>query len=310
MKNIKTFLLGLMAMLLALFSSLAAQNTTDAYRSEIFSAGAEPSVIIETSGGYIQVNGHNENEVRVDMIVRRGNRTLSPSDTDLSEYEIEIKQDGNTIYATASRETGGFSRWFGSGSNISISFIVHTPVGSVIDGRTSGGSVTATNLKNNVSLRTSGGSVTAEAISGTTDLRTSGGSITLTDIEGNLTARTSGGSIRADGLSGNSDLRTSGGSIRIESSRGEISAHTSGGSIHAQMLEFANDLNFTTSGGSIRVQIPSTDHFDLELRGSRVNMTLQNFTGNTERNRITGRIGEGGPKITARTSGGTVSVDY
>ncbi len=310
MKNIETILLGLMAMLMTLFSSLTAQNTTDAYRSEIFSTDAEPSVIIETSGGYIQVNGHNENEVHVDMIVRRGNRTLSPSDTDLSEFEIEIKQDGNTIYATASREGSGLSRWFGSGSNISISFIVNAPVGSVIDGRTSGGSVAATNFTNNVSLRTSGGSITAEALAGVADLRTSGGSIKLTDIEGDLDARTSGGSIRADGLSGNSEIRTSGGSIQIENSRGAISARTSGGSIRAQMVEFENDLDFRTSGGSIRVQVPSTDHFNLDLRGSRVDMTLQNFTGNTERNRITGRIGDGGPTIAARTSGGTVSVDY
>jgi len=310
MENIKEFLFCMLAMLLTLFSSLVAQDTHEAYRSEIFSTDAGPSVVIETSGGYIQVFGHDENEVKVDMIVRRGNRTLSTSDTDLSDFEIEIKQEGNTVYATAKRESSGLGRWFGSGSNISVSFVVHAPTGSVVEGRTSGGSVTAKKLNNNVSMRTSGGSVTAEAISGTADLRTSGGSISLKNIEGTLSARTSGGSIRADGLTGNSELRTSGGSIHIENSGGAISAHTSGGSIRAHMLEFSNDLDFNTSGGSIRVQVPETEHFDLDLRGSRVEMTLRNFTGDTERNRISGKIGDGGPKIAARTSGGTVRVDY
>ena len=310
MENIKEFFLCMLAMLLALFSSLAAQDTNDAYRSEIFSTSAEPAVVIETSGGYIQVLGHNENEVRVDMIVRRGNRVLSPSDTDLSDFEIEIKQDGNTVYAIAKRESSGFGRWLGSGSNISVSFIVNAPAGSAVEGRTSGGSVTAKNLANTVSMRTSGGSVTAESISGTAHLRTSGGSISLKDIEGTLSAQTSGGSIRADGLIGSSELKTSGGSIHIENSGGAISARTSGGSIRAQMIEFSNDLDFATSGGSIRVQVPPTDHFDLDLRGSRVEMSLRNFTGDTERNRVIGRIGEGGPKIAARTSGGTVRVEY
>jgi DUF4097 and DUF4098 domain-containing protein YvlB len=310
MENIKEFFLCILAMLLALFSSVAAQDTSDAYRSEVFSTSAEPAVVIETSGGNIHVIGHDDNEVRVDMIVRRGNRVLTPSDTDLSDFDIEIKQDGNTIYATAKRESRGLGRWLGSESNISVSFIVNAPSGSAVEGQTSGGSVTAKNLNNTLSMKTSGGSVTAEEITGRADLRTSGGSISLKDIEGDLSARTSGGSIRADGLNGSSELRTSGGSIHIENSGGAISARTSGGSIRAHMIDFTSDLDFVTSGGSIRVQVPPTENFDLDLRGSRVEMTLRNFTGDTQRNSVSGRIGEGGPKIAARTSGGTVRVDY
>lgn len=312
MTTLKFISLSVVALSLVLVESPAAQDRDDAYRTEIFSTVSEPSVTVSTSGGFIEVHGHNSNEVRVDMVVRRGNRTLSPSDTDLDDFEITIRQDGNQIIASAERKGsgGGFFSWFGGGSNISVSFVVQAPESSVVEGRTSGGSVTATNFANNISLRTSGGSVTAESIRGIADLRTSGGSIRLTDVHGEVSAQTSGGSIRADGLTGPADLRTSGGSIRFENASGAISARTSGGSIRAQMNEFSENLDLRTSGGSIRIQLPQTDHFDVDLRGSRVDMTLNNFSGDSERNRVKGRIGDGGPVVAARTSGGTVSVEY
>ncbi|WP_158607381.1 DUF4097 family beta strand repeat-containing protein [Rhodohalobacter sp. SW132] len=309
MDKIKAITGTFLAMILAFFSTLTAQEHPDAYRSELFQTSASPSVTIETSGGFIEVQGHDADEVRVDMIVRRGNRVLSPSDTDLSDFEITIHQENDRVEASAKR-SGGISRWFGGGSNISVNFVIHAPHDSEVKGSTSGGSVTVKNISNSVDMRTSGGSVTAEAISGNADLRTSGGSITLNDIEGTLVARTSGGSIRADGLSGSSELATSGGSIRLENIKGSVSARTSGGSIRAHMLEFDNDLDFRTSGGSISVQIPTTEHFDVDLRGSRVNIDLNNFSGNSERNRVNGRMGNGGPKIAATTSGGSVSVEY
>jgi len=311
MEKLIKFLACVFAIVAAFFSSILAQDTSEFYRSERFETNSQPNVQIRTSGGFIDVIGHETDEVRVEMIVRRGNRSLLPSDTDLEDYEITIRQDENGVIAKAEKmsENGVFS-WFGSDSRLSISFVVRAPRGSVIDGRTSGGSVKAVGFNNNVSLRTSGGSVTAEMISGDVELRTSGGSITLTDVEGTVAARTSGGSIRADGLYGRSELRTSGGSIRLEDISGALDARTSGGSIRAEMVDFIDDINLRTSGGSIMVKIPETDHFNVDLRGNRVDMRLVNFTGHSERNRIEGRIGRGGPVIAARTSGGKVEVAY
>ncbi|MDZ7757213.1 DUF4097 family beta strand repeat-containing protein [Rhodohalobacter sp.] len=310
MEQLTKFLICLFATIIAFFSSLTAQNIDDAYRTEIFNVNDNPTINIQTSGGSIMTEGHNEDEVRVYMIVRRGNRALSPSDFDLDDFEIDISQDGNTITARAERKNSGFGGWFSSGNNVSISFVVQAPAGSFVDGSTSGGSVTARNFMNDVSLRTSGGSVTAESIRGNADLRTSGGSINLADVHGTVNGRTSGGSIRVDGLTGPADLRTSGGSIRLENVSGEITARTSGGSIRAQLTEFSDDLDLRTSGGSISVDIPETEHFEMDLSGNRVNVELRNFTGSSERDRVEGTIGNGGPMLAARTSGGSVTVNY
>lgn len=310
MEKLKKTLILIFAAILAFISSLSAQDINDAYRTETFSVNDSPSIEIETSGGAIRVEGHSEHEVRVYMVVRRGGRTLSPSDTDLDDYTIEISREGNSVLASAKRKNSGIGGWFSSGSNISISFVVHAPESAYVDGRTSGGSVSAMNFSNDLSLRTSGGSVTAEAIRADTDLRTSGGSINLRDVHGTINARTSGGSISANGLTGPADLRTSGGSIRLETVRGAISARTSGGSIRAHLTEFTDNLDLRTSGGSITVDMPATENFALDLSGNRVNIDLRNFTGSSERDRVSGTIGNGGPKISAKTSAGSVTLNY
>lgn len=310
MEKLRKFLIPLSVAILAFFGSLTAQNIDDAYRTEVFNTDDSPSIEIQTSGGSIVSEGRTDDEVRVYMIVRRGSRTLSPSDFDLDDFEIDISQDGNRITASAERKNTGIGGWFSSGSNVSVSFVVHAPVNSTIDGKTSGGSVTARDFTNNVSLRTSGGSVTAESIRGNTDLRTSGGSISLSDVHGTVNGRTSGGSIRVDNLTGPADLRTSGGSIRLENISGAITARTSGGSIRAQVTDFSDDLDLRTSGGSITVDMPETQNFEMDLSGSRVNVELRNFTGSSERNRVEGTIGNGGPMLAARTSGGSVTVNY
>jgi len=310
MESILKYFFCLFVSILTFFGSLNAQNIDDSYSTDIFNTGNSPSIEIETSGGSILAEGHSDNEVRVYMIVRRGNRTLSPSDYDLDDYEIDISQDGNTITARADRKKSGIGGWFSSNKNVSISFVVHAPTGSNVDGITSGGSVTARNFNNNVNLRTSGGSVTAESIRGSVDLRTSGGSINLNDIQGSVSGRTSGGAIRADGISGSADMRTSGGSIRLDNISGDVEARTSGGNIRAALINFTKDVELRTSGGNITVDMPAIDNFALDLSGNRVNVELRNFTGSSERNSVEGVIGNGGPMLTARTSGGSVTVNY
>ncbi|PKD43099.1 DUF4097 family beta strand repeat-containing protein [Rhodohalobacter barkolensis] len=309
--KILPFYLLLIALLFFTATSLYGQNEQDAYRVETFSTSNAPSVDIKTSGGSITLHGHESNEVKVLMYVKRGRSFLSPSNTDLSDYEIEvdISQTGDHITASAKRE-GRFLNLFRGGNNVSISFEVYAPEGTSVEGNTSGGSVSAENIHNSLILNTSGGSITASNASGNISLRTSGGSISLEDLSGSISAKTSGGSITTDRVYGTSDLSTSGGSVRISDSGGKLSASTSGGSIRADFSEFTDDIDLRTSGGSIRINIPPTEHFDLDLSATRVETELRNFTGRSERNSINGKIGNGGPKITARTSGGRITLNY
>ena len=170
------------------------QSSNNAYSVDRFTTGLSPDVELRTSGGSISVIGHDESEVRIEMFVRRGSSYLFPDDTDLSDFEIVIEQDGNKITALASRESSGISFLWG-GRNESISFRAYVPHNSMVNGSTSGGSVSAENIYNGLTLSTSGGSVKVHNIQGNIDLRTSGGSIQIEDASGEINARTSGGSV-------------------------------------------------------------------------------------------------------------------
>lgn len=296
------------AALLFLPAFLYAQSASEAYRTEIFRNLDGADVTISTSGGFIDVQGHDENSVRVEMFVKRGRTYLMPSDTDLEGFEINISQSGNMITASAERESSGWN-WFGSGDTPSVSFRLMVPLNAVVDGRTSGGAVKAANLQNDTNLRTSGGSMILESASGNINLRTSGGAIRITDVSGTIGARTSGGAISVENARGALDVRTSGGGIRIAGASGSVEARTSGGNIRAEMLELREKLDLRTSGGNIIIDLPGPAPYDLDLRGGRVNIDLVDFTGNSSRDRINGSMMGGGTAINARTSGGNVTVN-
>lgn len=292
--------------------SLYAQSAADAYRTEIFNTSDSPRVEISTQGGFIEVIGTNENEVIVEMFVRRGSRYLHADEEDLTEFDIEIAHTGNrVIVSSESRSNASGGSFWRRGRSLSVSFRVSVPFGSAVDGHTSGGGVSAEYIRNNLSLRTSGGRIRVVDVQGDrVALQTSGGSIELGRVAGNIEAKTSGGAIRGEVITGMVNLRTSGGSIQLSDVSAQVTARTSGGGITADITRFEEDVNLKTSGGSIKVRLASASHFDIDLRGNRVHAELNNFSGKAERNHVKGSMGRGGPVLTASTSGGSVTLDY
>ncbi len=113
-------------------------------------------------------------------------------------------------------------------------------LGGPVKAHTSGGSITATNLRSEADLSTSGGRIKVDSISGNSKLKTSGGSISATGVNGPLDAKTSGGSITASfpgGIDADTVLKTSGGGITAKLPQGEqfyLNARTSGGGANTE----------------------------------------------------------------------------
>jgi len=293
------------------FLSIAghAQVIDDAYMMRSFEVSS-PEVEITTSGGFINVIGHDEEKVRIEMYVQKNGKYLDQSDTDLDDYEIDISSTGNKVTASARKKSGSGLKFWNNDNNASISFVAYTPVESVINGRTSGGSMSAENLAGKLNLATSGGSIKLENVTGSTDVKTSGGSMSFKNISGELSGRTSGGSISVNSAEGNLELSTSGGSISLEQIAGVVSARTSGGSIRAITEHTECSMDLSTSGGNVTITIPEGSGYELDLKGNRVSSSLTEFSGEIEKNKLVGTIYGGGPLIAARTSGGTVRINY
>lgn len=287
---------------------LAEHDERDPYVVKNFRVETPASVNVETSGGSISVVGGSGSQVVVKMYVSKSGTSWFGSDDieeSLEDYDINISQQGNTVYASAKKRGNG---WGSNSLNISFELEVPRSVSSNLN--TSGGSISLQSLEGNQKVRTSGGSLNFDDINGYTEANTSGGSININGYQGVIQGRTSGGSIRAHNADGELDLHTSGGSIILEDVQGSIEARTSGGSIKAFVLGIDKYLTLKTSGGSVNAVIPEGIGVDLDLAGNRVNTSLNNFSGTSERDHVKGTMNGGGVAVNLRTSGGSVNLDY
>lgn len=279
------------------------------YRVESFTLSGEGTLDVQTSGGHITVTGSSSNTVEVEMYVRKNGKNLTPDDTNLEDWDIDISQSGQSIRAIAERKGSGWN-WFGGQNKPSVSFVVYTPKNINSDLNTSGGHIKVGGLSGEQQIKTSGGHLELSTLTGTVNARTSGGHITVSDVQADLKARTSGGHIEAENSEGNLTFKTSGGHISLNNVAGTVEAHTSGGSIEADLITIGEFVDLKTSGGNVNITVPTDIGLNLDLKGSFVSSNLQNFSGKAERNEIEGQINGGGPSISARTSGGTVSLAF
>ena len=142
------------------------------------------------------------------------------------------------------------------------------------------------------------------------ELQTSGGSLSIEDLVGELNARTSGGSINVGNITGNVELHTSGGSINTDTVTGNLNAHTSGGSIKVTIdKQLTEDAKLTTSGGSITAYLTSDIQLDINAStsGGRVKSDFD-IDGRVKKMSVKGSINGGGPKLTLKTSGGSIKI--
>lgn len=303
---IQFFVVLLFSVVFINYKSSAKKALDDPFLTKSFNLSSG-ELYVSTSGGSIRVEGGNTSKVEVEMYVKSNKHSDSKMREILDEdYEITIEKSGSRVEAIAKR-TGKSWSWNG----ISISFVVYTPKDFACDLNTSGGSLKISGVSGNShELKTSGGSITGEDMSGNLEARTSGGSITIRDFVGDLDAKTSGGSIKLEDIKGDINATTSGGGIRIDDVQGEVYATTSGGGINADITKLDNQLVLKTSGGSVRATIPSGLGLDLDLRGNRVNTSLNNFSGESKSDRVKGTVNGGGILVQLSTSGGSVNLDY
>ncbi|WP_340680427.1 DUF4097 family beta strand repeat-containing protein [Paraglaciecola sp.] len=143
------------------------------------------------------------------------------------------------------------------------------------------------------------------------ELQTSGGSLSIENLRGQVNARTSGGSIKVGNIIGNVKLKTSGGSISTATISGNLNAHTSGGSIQTTIdKQLTDDAKLTTSGGSITADLIEAIQVDLyaATSGGRIKTDFA-VDGNIKKQSIEGKINGGGPKLTLKTSGGSIRIN-
>ncbi|MVN93136.1 DUF4097 family beta strand repeat-containing protein [Mucilaginibacter aquatilis] len=330
-------------------SAAMAQNkwTTEPYLTKNLSSAGIKDVFAETSGGSISVTGVAASEARIEVYVSPNNSNDDITKEEIKQrlednYKLEITDANHELHVTAKSKAFNLN-WRKA---VSISFKIYVPkavatnlrtsggsinignltgvqnfatsggslkvnnVSGKIKGRTSGGSIHIDNAKQEIDLTTSGGSIVASNCEGKISLTTSGGSLKLNNLSGDINATTSGGSIHADGISGELITSTSGGSVNLTQLACSVEGSTSGGSIHADFKSVGKYVRLSTSAGGISITMPTPKGLDLDLKGSRVNASLSNFSGTKEKDRVEGKLNGGGIPVTAHASSGSVNLSF
>lgn len=279
---------------LALLALLAAPAMAREFEQRV-PAEAGGRLRVDLDAGSLEVEGHDEEEVRVEASASGVGGVM----------EFELRGDGKDIELHGKRS--GVLGWL---SPTRVRVRIRVPDEFSLDLRTGGGEVEVEGIEGAVSARTSGGQVSVSEVEGPVELRTSGGPVRAEQIEGDVNARTSGGAVKISEVEGRIDAETSGGEMEIHDVSGPVRVRTSGGSISVRFTE-APAGEIQTSGGGIEVEFPEGAglRLDAETSGGGVELDLPiRPTGKMERSRVQGDVNGGGELVRVRTSGGPIRI--
>lgn len=277
---------------------------------------AGESLDLETDIGSIELSTHDQNEIIVLVRNEGENADQFSVSADYSNNSVSIK--------------GEMERKRDWNRRHEVKFLITTPKQFNVNLKTRGGSIDVSSLSGNVKVKTSGGSLSFKDITGPVNGKTSGGSINANGVVGDVEVKTSGGFIQVDKVDGKIYAKTSGGSIKVSEVSGIVEAKTSGGSI---AVDKANQgVNAATSGGSVKVSFSGQPKEDCVLKTSAgsVNVAFAEQVGfdihasanagkiysdfevegsKQSKRKMKGTVNGGGPKLTLKTSAGSIKIE-
>ncbi len=281
--------------LLLAVAGFAAPAAADDFEARLpVKAGGE--LRVELTTGSVEIERHDELTVRVEARIggwRPGSSTFTVT-----------PKDGNVRIRGSA---GGFLGGLGRASRLHV----RVPAQYSVDIRTNGGSVTVEELRGSVKVRTRGARIEVGQIEGSVELYTSGARIDVQEIVGNVKVRTTGARIEIDEVTGAVDAETSGARIEAKDVGGPVRLRTSSGTISARFTGPPAG-KIETSGGSIEIEIPEAAGANIDARttGGRVELDEDfPFNGSRSRDRVKGKIGGGGKRLTVHTSGGNIRIE-
>ena len=293
-KNKYILLILLITLISCNYSSVFAETAEKDFNKTIaFIEGGK--IDIGSVNGSITIDSWDKNDVDIKAKIKVKS---DYADEIIDEVKIKTEIEGSTLSINIDYpEFDDVSFWDvikgRRKPQISVSFWLKVPRISNIDAHSTNGSVQINNIEGSLLLRSTNGQVEANKIIGETQLRTTNGRISTSDITGNVNAKTTNGSINLDKITGSAE------------------AKTTNGSISAEILKLEKDVICRTTNGSVNVKI----HKDInaDFTGKTTNGKIYTdfpilVQGEISKNRIEGKINDGGRLINLKTTNGNIKL--
>jgi hypothetical protein len=178
-------------------------------------------------------------------------------------------------------------------------------------------------------VENSTGKISVDQVTGDLSAITATGEIDIHAVNGNINVVTSTGKVAVDGVSGDVDAKTSAGEIQIHDVKGFVravtkfgkiemtrigglyEARTSAGKIIVDIPAFRDNLDIISSTGLITVFLSPEIAAQLEASTSAGQITYEDLplkVSESSNNKLAGKLGEGGGRISIRTSTGRIQL--
>jgi DUF4097 and DUF4098 domain-containing protein YvlB len=302
------FILALGSALLLSSCVIADFGPSDRYQTDFhysYPIDANGHVNLETFNGSVEITGWDENKIEISGTKYAASEELR------DDLKIDIRHAPDSIDIRTVKPTGRTG-------NAGARYRINVPRKAMLDRITSSnGSIRVRDVASAAHLKSSNGSIRVENVASDVEARTSNSSIELEQVHGAAVMKTSNGRIRAEDISGPCDAETSNNSIfvRLEGSPATpVRLTTSNGSIDLRMAKPPkNDIRAETRNSSITVHLPAdtSAHLKADTSNSSVSSDFDvsaQFHGESNKNRLDGIIGSGGPTIELSTSNGHIRI--
>jgi DUF4097 and DUF4098 domain-containing protein YvlB len=255
------------------------------------------TLFVRSACGCLDVRSHDTDEVRIEAEAR-GRRA--------QQVSFLLARSGNDVRF----EVHAVGWLIGLFRSLDVRVRIWVPRRYSLNLRTHSGDVRVDGISGDIALATSGGDASVTRTVGPIELSTSGGNLEIEHVDGDVHAKTSGGNVSLRDVFGSVSARSSGGELSIDGVDGAVKLRSSGGSTSVVFLGDPEG-EIACSGGAIEVLFREDAHCEFDARSSGGEISLDvGLDPLHERTpqRVTGTLGDGGPKLKLRSSGGGIRI--
>jgi DUF4097 and DUF4098 domain-containing protein YvlB len=245
--------------------------------------------VLDLFNGTIEVVADAAGTVDARLTKQSQAETKELADEGLQNIRLDLAQEKDTVRVIATRIREDVKN-----RSEGVDAVVKVPPGSVLDLKTSNGSVKLTGGTGKVAVQTSNGSVHVVGATGELRLVSSNGPIAVTGARGKV------------------DAKTSNGSIDLDVDRGVVMAHTSNGQVRVRGTLADGAHSVTTSNGRIAITLPTDARFKFDA--STVNGGIANDFSPAPKSKPAGTSQRGtvgdnpAVSLTLRTTNGGIQI--
>ncbi len=260
---------------------------------------------LDNSNGSVQISGWDRNTIDI------SGTKYAPDTEGLSDVQVKASVQGSSAIIETVAPRNPFHGSYG------VAYVIHVPRKTVLQHlQTSNGSVSVEDLEGGGKVTSTNGRIAMNHATGDYNVQTTNGAISLDQCSGVFRAESSNGAIKGTLAAGSISASTTNGSVDFTVDKPEdgqkMRASSTNGSIVLALAQFRdNGIKADTSNGSITLRLPSNTNAELEARTSWASVKSDlpvMMTGEVSKHRLSGKLGQGGPLISAETNNGSIHL--